>query len=324
MEETAKFLTGCTYEHNTQWGNEIGLKYGCPVEDVITGLAIQCRGWKSVYLNPNPGAFFGIAPMTLSQTLLQHKRWSEGDFQILFSPFSLYLFSRHSSTHLLLRMAYSIYFLWAPNSIPTLYYSLLPTLSFLARFPLFPKMGSLWFYPFAYIAAVAVGYGFWESMNCGMTVRQWWNEQRMWLYKRTTSYLFGFVETLIQKLGFRSPTFVVTAKIADDGVAERFQRDEMEFGASSPPSLDFIILASIAMINLFCLVATLWRMAKREQFLVFGDFFFQILICGLLVAINGPVYGAMFFRNDAGRMPASVTAISTAAAAAAICFAVAL
>src|SRR6185312_7224693 len=72
-EEKAKSLATCTYEHNTQWGNEIGLKYGCPVEDVITGLTIHCRGWESVYNNPPRAAFIGVAPTTISQTILQHK-----------------------------------------------------------------------------------------------------------------------------------------------------------------------------------------------------------------------------------------------------------
>uniref|UniRef100_K3ZSH4 Cellulose synthase-like protein E6 n=1 Tax=Setaria italica TaxID=4555 RepID=K3ZSH4_SETIT len=77
-EEKAKSLATCTYELNTQWGNEIGLKYGCPVEDVITGLAIHCRGWNSVYNDPPRAAFVGVAPTTMAQTILQHKRWSEG------------------------------------------------------------------------------------------------------------------------------------------------------------------------------------------------------------------------------------------------------
>ena len=173
--------------------------------------------------------------------------------------------------------------------------------------------------PFAYVAVSAVGYGLWESLDCGMTARGWFNERRMWLYRRTTSYLFAFVETLIQKLGFSSYSFAVTPKIADEGLAARFQREEMEFGSSSPPSPNFIVLGSIAMINLLCLATVLHKMVKREGHHFLGDFFFQILLCGLLVAINGPVYGAMFFRNDAGRMPTAVTAISMFVAAAAIC-----
>ncbi|KAF9611339.1 hypothetical protein IFM89_030128 [Coptis chinensis] len=53
-------------------------EYGCPVEDVITGLSIHCRGWKSIYCNPTRKGFLGVAPATLAQTLVQHKRWAEG------------------------------------------------------------------------------------------------------------------------------------------------------------------------------------------------------------------------------------------------------
>ncbi|KAE8660025.1 Cellulose synthase-like protein E1 [Hibiscus syriacus] len=52
LEDAGKVLASCTYEQNTDWGNEMGLKYGCPLEDIITGLSIQCRGWRSVYFNP--------------------------------------------------------------------------------------------------------------------------------------------------------------------------------------------------------------------------------------------------------------------------------
>ena len=92
VEEKAKSLATCTYEHDTQWGDEIGLKYGCPVEDVITGLTIHCRGWKSVWNNPTRLAFMGVGPTTLAQTLLQHKRWSEGNFSIFLSKYCSFLF----------------------------------------------------------------------------------------------------------------------------------------------------------------------------------------------------------------------------------------
>jgi hypothetical protein len=55
------------YEHGTLWGYEIGLKYGYPAEDIITGLAIHCRGWMSVHNNPPRPAFLGVAPTTLAQ-----------------------------------------------------------------------------------------------------------------------------------------------------------------------------------------------------------------------------------------------------------------
>ncbi|GJN40372.1 hypothetical protein PR202_gb29579 [Eleusine coracana subsp. coracana] len=77
IEEKAKSSATCTYEYRTVWGSEIGIIYDCPVEDVITGLAIHCRGWESVNINPSRPAFIGVGPTTLTQTILQHKRFSE-------------------------------------------------------------------------------------------------------------------------------------------------------------------------------------------------------------------------------------------------------
>ncbi|KAF5176253.1 Cellulose synthase-like protein e6, partial [Thalictrum thalictroides] len=138
LEETTKILADCTFEEGTQWGKEMGLKYGCAVEDVITGLAIHCRGWKSVYLNPMRKGFLGIAPTTLVQTLVQNKRWSEGCFQMLLSkhgPLS-YGVGRMKLGH---QMAYCIYCFWAVNCFATLYYSVLPSLYLLKGISLFPR-----------------------------------------------------------------------------------------------------------------------------------------------------------------------------------------
>lgn len=117
----------------------MGLKYGCPVEDVITGLAIQCRGWKSVYFNPTKKSFLGIAPSTLVESLVQQKRWSEGDLQILLSKYSPLCLGR-GNISLALQMGYCCYCLWAPNCLATLYYSIIPSLYLLAAIPLFPQV----------------------------------------------------------------------------------------------------------------------------------------------------------------------------------------
>ncbi|KAL7592812.1 hypothetical protein Lser_V15G31934 [Lactuca serriola] len=98
IENECKILVSCSYEHNTQWGKEMGVKYGCPVEDIITGLSIKCRGWRSVHLNPKRKAFLGLSPTTLLQTLIQTKRWAEGDFQIFLSQYCPCIRAQQNST----------------------------------------------------------------------------------------------------------------------------------------------------------------------------------------------------------------------------------
>ncbi|GFS45167.1 cellulose synthase like E1 [Actinidia rufa] len=234
LEKESKVLANCSYEKDTQWGKEMGLVYGCPVEDIVTGLTIQCRGWKSVYYYPDRKAFLGVAPITLDQALVQYKRWSEGMFQIFLSK----------------------------NACSMV-----------------------------------------EALACGATLKAWWNSQRMWLIRRTTSYAFAFIDTITRQLGFSQTAFAITAKVVDEDVLERYQKETMEFGSSS---VMFTIIATLALLNLFCFVGGIMKIVWGTD-LNFADHLVpQIVLCGLVVVVNVPVYQALFLRHDKGRFPSSV------------------
>lgn len=126
----------------------------------------------------------------------------------------------------------------------------------------------------------------------------------MWLYKRTTSYLFGFSETILKLLGIAKSDFIVTSKVADEDVSLRYENEVMEFGAPSPM---FYILATLSMANLFSLFGAVKMVFMDSQHRVFDLFALQMLLCGLVVVINLPVYGGLFFRKDNGRMPSTIT-----------------
>ncbi|KAL0864135.1 hypothetical protein Bca101_043253 [Brassica carinata] len=42
----------------------------------------------------------------------------------------------------------------------------------------------------------------------------------MWLYRRTSSFLFGFTDTILKKLGVSESAFVITAKVAEEEAAD--------------------------------------------------------------------------------------------------------
>ncbi|CBI23494.3 unnamed protein product, partial [Vitis vinifera] len=243
LEESCKVLASCTYEENSQWGKEMGVKYDCAVEDIITGFSIQCRGWRSVYVNPERKGFLGVAPTTLLQSLVQHKRWSEGHLQMFLSRHCPFIYG-HKKVPLKLQLAYSIYNLWAAYSLAMLCYVAVPSLCLLGGISLFPEIWSLWVLPFAYVIIAKHAYSLGEFHWYGGTIQGWWNDQRIWMFRRTTSYFFGFLDTILRILGFAETTFAVTAKI---------------------------------------------------------------ILCGVLVLINLPVYQGLFFRKDKGTMPTSVT-----------------
>ncbi|MBA0803536.1 hypothetical protein Gohar_013737, partial [Gossypium harknessii] len=305
LEETCKVLASCTFEHNTPWGKEMGLKYGILVEDIITGLSIKCRGWKSIYLNPEREGFLGVAPTTLLQLLVQHTRWAEGHLQIFLSRYCSLVYG-YKRIPLKLRLAYCPFNLWAANCLATLYYVVVPCLCLLKGFSLFPKISSPWVVPFVYVAFVHRAYSLGEFLWCGGTFRGWCNDQRVWLFKRTTSYFFAFFQTILKLLGYSQLTFALTAKVSDENVSERFEQELIEFGATSPM---FDILATLAMLNLFGSFGAIKKVIldADEDFKVLDQFGLQILLCLVLVTINLPVYQALFFRKDNGKMPSSVT-----------------
>ncbi|CAM0951857.1 unnamed protein product [Alopecurus aequalis] len=302
IEDKAKSLATCTYEHDTQWGHEIGLKYGCPVEDVITGLAIHCRGWESVCNSPTIPAFMGVGPSTLAQTLLQHKRWSEGNLTIFLSKYCPFLFG-YGKMKLRHQMGYCIYGLWAPNSLATLYYVIIPPLALLKDNPLFPEITSPWITPFICVFSVKNMYSLYEALSCGETLKGWWNGQRMWLVKRITSYLYGVIDTLCKLLGLSQMTFAVSSKVSDEDVSKRYELEIMEFGSPTP---EYVIIATISLLNLVCLVGGLHHIMKGGWNVLSP----QIILCSMLVIINIPFYEAIFLRKDKGRIPFLVTLAS--------------
>ncbi|KAM4101590.1 hypothetical protein ACB094_05G154900 [Castanea mollissima] len=307
LEETSKVLASCSYEENTQWGKETGLKYDCAVEDVLTGLTMQCQGWRSIYFNPERKGFLGVAPTTLLQSLVQHKRWSEGDFHIFASrncPFVL----GYKKIPLKLQLSYCIYLLWAPNCLATLYYATVPSLCLLRGISLFPQISDLWVLAFAFVIFLHRAYSLGECIWFGGTFKGWWNDQRMWVYKRTTSYFFGLLDHILKRLGFTKSAFVITTKVAGDDVSQRYEQEVMEFGTSSPM---FTILATLALLNAFCFFGGLKRVIADLETMVWEQFALQILLCGLLVFINLPIYEGLFFRKDVASLPTSISYQST-------------
>ncbi|PON57641.1 Cellulose synthase [Parasponia andersonii] len=303
LEETSKFLASCTYEENTEWGKEMGLIYGCLVEDVLTGLVIQCRGWRSVYCCPERKAFLGAAPTTLLQTLVQHKRWAEGDLQILLSRYCPLTYG-YQKIPIRLQLSYFLYLLWPLNCLPSLYYIIVPSLCLLKGISLFPQMSDIWVVPFFSVFFGNRAFSLGELLIYGGTCQEWLNDQRMWLFKRTTSFFFSLLDNILRLLGFTKLAFTITAKVVDDDVSERYEQELTEFGTDSPM---FTILSTLAMLNAMGFIWGLKRSVLSEQSLFLNPFSLQAILCGLLVFINLPIYQATFLRKDKGRMPTSVT-----------------
>ncbi|KAI4307852.1 hypothetical protein L6164_030987 [Bauhinia variegata] len=275
--DASKVLVDCTYEQGTLWGKEMGLVYGVSVEDVCTGLVIDCRGWKSIYYNPERKAFLGVAPTKLDVVLVQHKRWSGGTFQIFFSKYCPFIYGFRKI-----------------------------------------KLTSLWSIPFAYAFLANATYSLWESLTSGCTFKGWWNFRRMTLIRRTTAHLFGFIDVLKKQLGLSETKFDITDKAVSEDTLKRYEEEVFDFGSSSTM---FTMIATLALLNLFGFIWGWKRVIMDSDFNSSSQLILQIVVCGMIVMVNKPVYEALFFRNDNGQFPSSVMPKSMLVASLACCLA---
>ncbi|KAK4275299.1 hypothetical protein QN277_018408 [Acacia crassicarpa] len=315
--EATKPLASCTYEKGTQWGKEMGLVYGMPAEDAVTGLVISCRGWKSIYYNPERKAFLGLAPTNLDVLLVQHKRWGHGLSQIFFSKYCPFFYG-YNKLSLGLQMGYCVYFLWAFMSLPTLHYLVVLPISTLRGIPLFPQLPSPWIVPFLYAFLANNAYSFLEYVSCGGKCKAWWNQQRMTLFLRTTSYVFGFIDTISMNLNLSQTKFDVTDKAVSQETLDYYEREVFYFGSSS---FLFTIIATLALLNLFGAVWGIKRLILEASSSSWWSHHLglQIVLCVLIVLLNKPVYEALFIRTDKGSLPLQVLLKSVALASLA-CF----
>lgn len=149
-------------------------------------------------------------------------------------------------------------------------------------------------------------YSLYEALSSGVTLRGWWNGQRMWVIKRTTSYLFAMLDTVSRLLGLSAMAFAITPKVTDDEDQwRRYEQELMEFGASSSTSPELVIVAATALLSLVFLAGGLSRRVLASgcgSTSCLNALGLQIVLCGALAAVNVPVYEAMLLRKDRGRM----------------------
>ena len=173
------------------------------------------------------------------------------------------------------------------------------------------QISSVWFIPFACVIVGEIAYSLIEGLIMGGSIQGWWNGTRMWLYEKTSSFLFSLIDGILGFFGRPNLSFSLTSKVTEDDVAQRYKKEVMEFGTSSPY---FTVLATLALLNLFCLLLTLKDLVLHKGTFVAEKMILQVILCGVLVLINIPLYQAIFVRKDNGRMPTSVSIKSIALA----------
>ncbi|KAK9122061.1 hypothetical protein Syun_019678 [Stephania yunnanensis] len=300
----AHLVATCNYEDGTNWGSKIGFRYGSLVEDYYTGYKLQCEGWKSVFCDPERPAFLGDIPINLHDVLSQNKRWAIGLLQVAFSKYCTLTYGI-KSMGLLMGLAYSHYAFWPFWSIPITIYAFLPPLAFINGVSTLPKVMDPLFCLYVFFFVGAYAQDLIDFLLTNGTIMRWWSEQRMWLIRGLTSYLFGYIDFFLQKLGISASGFNVTNKVIDDEQSKRYEQGAFEFGITSP---FFVVLTMAAIVNLIAFVVGVIRVVFFPE--KFGEVFVQMLISGFVMVNCWPIYEGIALRVDKGRMPTKTTTMA--------------
>ncbi|CAD5167072.1 unnamed protein product [Musa acuminata subsp. malaccensis] len=272
--EAAKKVADCAYEVNTSWGREIGWVYGSITEDILTGLRIHSMGWRSISMTPEPPAFLGCAPTGGPASLTQFKRWATGLLEILLSRRSPILAVMEEKLMLRQCLAYLLILVWPLRSVFELCYALLPAYCLLADSAFLPKASELGFLvPMALFLIYNV-YTLTEYFQYGLSIRAWWNNQRMQRIYAQTSWLLGFFSALLKIMGFSETIFEVTRKDQPKPTDVTGADDPGRFTFDSSPV--FVSGTAVMLINLTALVVgsmrVLWQAEAGEIGPGIGEF----------------------------------------------------
>ncbi|KAH7576717.1 hypothetical protein JRO89_XS01G0135400 [Xanthoceras sorbifolium] len=214
--DAAHQVAGSAYEYGSSWGEKVGWIYGSTAEDILTGLMIHKRGWRSGYCNPNPPAFLGCAPSNSIVAMTQQKRWTTGLLEILFSKNNPISATLAANLQFRQCLAYLFFQFWGLRSIPELCYVALPAYCIITDSNFLSKFHE----PGIYIpAAIFVVYNFYtlsEYIRMGFSISSWWNNQSMTRIITMTSWIFGVLNTVLKLLGLSETSFEITKKDLDD------------------------------------------------------------------------------------------------------------
>ncbi|XP_059661888.1 cellulose synthase-like protein H1 [Cornus florida] len=212
LMEAASKVSSCVYENGTSWGTQIGWIYGSATEDVLTGLTIHGKGWRSALCNPKPYAFLGCVPSSGPSSMIQQKRWSTGLLEILINPRNPLLATVTGKLQFRQCMAYMWLLGWPLRSIPELCYATLPAYSIITNSHFLPKVQEPAILIPISIFVIYNLYTLSEYLQIGLSIRAWWNNQRMWRVNAMSAWLFGMLSIILKLLGLSETVFEVTQK----------------------------------------------------------------------------------------------------------------
>ncbi|RVX22036.1 Cellulose synthase-like protein G2 [Vitis vinifera] len=282
----------------------VGFLYQSVLEDYLTAFTMHCRGWTSVYCNPSKPQFLGSGVTNMNDMLVQGTRWSSGLFDVAISKFSPLIYGP-------LRMSILESFCYAYLAYFPLYFisvwcfGIIPQLCLLNGIPLYPKVSDSFFMIFAFIFVSSLSKHLYEVLFTGGSFQTWMNEQRNWMIKSVTCHLYGSMDAIMKKIGMREASFLTTNKVVDNEEEKLYQMGKFDFRTSTA------ILAPVIILVISNMAAFMVGLARVIAAGNWDKMFVQVVLSFYILIMSYPIVEGMILRKDKGRVPPSITLLST-------------
>ena len=156
---------------------------------------------------------------------------------------------------------------------------------------------------YAFLFLGAYGQDLFEFILEGYAFHKWWNDQRIWSIRALSGFFFGFIEFVLRSFKISALSFNVTSKVIDQEQSKRYYQGLFDFGTPSPM---FVPMTTASIVNFTAGVIGIWRLLGGA----WEQLFLQVFLTGFVVINCWPLYEAMVFRNDGGKLPPKITFIS--------------
>ncbi|KAH9718126.1 cellulose synthase-like protein B4 [Citrus sinensis] len=289
-------VAGCDYEHSSDWGKKVGFLYGSITEDMITGMMIHAKGWRSGYCSPDPRAFLGCGALADPAAMSQQKRWATGFLEILFSKTNPIFACFTSKLQFRQCLAYLWILIWGLRSIPEVCYAALPAYCIITNSSFLPKIQELGICIPVTLFVIYKVYTLSDYIRIGFPIDSWWVNSCMARISATGAWFLGLLNVILKFLGLSETIFEITQKLhqprtpADDCGKDD---DKMIFDESPV----FIPGTTILLVHVSALaMALLGLEAQGGQGTGLGEFFCStyVVLCFL------PFLQGLFRRGKYG------------------------
>ncbi|KAF7151728.1 hypothetical protein RHSIM_Rhsim02G0034800 [Rhododendron simsii] len=325
-----------------QHSSSVGFLYLSVVEDYFTSLVnMHCKGWKSVYCDPVRPAFLGAGTTNLNDVLVQSTRWSSGSVEVALSRFCPLIYGPKKMSALQ-TMCYGELAFYPFYFLPLWCFATIPQLCLLNGIAVYPEdvfckrklfcvgcdpendiakcygsgigpvafwgnvtvASNCFFMVFSFVFLSSLSKHIQEVLSTGGSMRSWINEQRIWMIKSVTCYLYGSLDAIMKRLGMKEANFMPTNKVMDVEQTRLYQTGKIDFQTS------IMLLAPLVILTIINVVSFVGGVTRAMVTGKFSDMFIQVFLSLFIVTMGYPVIEGMILRKDKGRIPPSVTILS--------------